>query len=194
MKINLNKSCLITLFLACMIAFSGCEKEDTDYSIDSKLEQQITKIDRADLPAGITPIRLNSKREVYDLIEKLNNIELNVSFSNESPILPRIKTRSESNVNMPGIKDVNAHLAQGYDIIIQLAYEQKGSGPIGVSSYNANTWVFSSWTQTSGVANWRSANSINYSVAGIIKWYILIDTDLFEVNRRSMSVSGDEPV
>ena len=75
-----------------------------------------------------------------------------------------------------------------------IAYEKKVSGPISVSSDNKNTWVFSSWTQTAGVANWRSSSSINYAITGIIKWYVLIQTDLFEVSRRETSVSGDEPV
>ncbi|MDD3038919.1 hypothetical protein [Bacteroides sp.] len=95
---------------------------------------------------------------------------------------------------MPGITNVDVELGKGYDILIHLVYKKKGSGPISVSSDNKNTWVFSSWTQTVGVANWRSSSFINYAITSIIKWYIIIQTDLFEVNRRETSVLGDEPV
>lgn len=193
-RFSLNKIYFFTLFLGFMIAFSGCESENIEYPINPELEKRIAEISKADLPMGITPLKLNNKGDIYALIEKLDKIELNASFASETPALPRVKTRGESNVNLPGIKDVDAQLAQGYDIVIHLAYEEKGRGPINVTSDNSTTWVFSSWTQTAGVANWRSANSINYAITGIIKWYILIQTDLFEVSRRDTSVSGDEPV
>lgn len=183
---------LIILLLGFMIVFNACEKDD-DFSINPEMNERITEISQSQLPAEVIPLRLNSKAELYTLIEKLDKVELNVSFSSEIPKLPRLKTRAEA-PDLPGITNVDAELGKGYDIVIHLAYEKKGSGPISVSSDNKNTWVFSSWTQTAGVANWRSSSSINYAITGIIKWYVLIQTDLFEVSRRETSVSGDEPV
>lgn len=179
------------MLLGLMIVFNACDKE-SDSSTNPEMNKRITEISESKLPAGVIPLKLNSEADMYALIEKLDKVELNVSFLSEIPTLPRIKNRRE--VDLPGITDVEAQLAEGYDIVIHLAYEKKGQSPIFVSSDNKHTWVFSSWTQTAGVANWRSANSINYAITGIIKWYIIIQTDLFEVSRRETSVSGDEPV
>lgn len=182
----------LIILLGIMIVFNACQKENSSPT-NSEIDSRITEISESQLPLGVIPLRLNSKSEMYTLIEKLDTVKLNVSFSSEISTLPRLKNRSEV-PDLPGITNVDAQLAEGYDIVIHLAYERKGQGPIFVSSDNKNTWVFSSWTQTAGVANWRSANSINYAITGIIKWYIIIQTDLFEVNRREMSVSGDEAV
>ena len=149
-------------------------------------------ISKESIPEGIEPIVLKDKAELYDFIKEMDKVELCGiidSIDTESEMVATrslLKNRSEG----PGITSITSDLASGYTIIIQLAYTEKGSGSINVSSTQANTWAFAKWEQTSGVASWIGESSIQYSVAGNITWYIVVDLEFIEVDRKNMTVSG----
>ena len=185
---------LFYAFVSVALFMVGCSNdENAKFEVDTELENRCIAISMEDVPEGVEPLVLKDKAELYELIEKLDNVNLCVTEAPSKAGLVSIralKDRSERG----GIKSIETNLNPGgqtdYTILIQLAYAQRGSGSITVTSTEANTWYFSSWTQTAGTASWLGQSSIQYSIAGDIKMYIMIKLQLFEVRRVNMTVDG----
>lgn len=183
--------------LGLMIGLSGCTEEREEFHVDTTNHQaeeaQIRVISQSDIPEGIQPMAFESKTELDDFINEINNIEFETSRALAVSVT-RIKTRTEG--GSAGTKSITADLdSKGeYQILIDLTYARKGEGEIQVASKNVNTWVFSSWTQDTGVASWLGTSSIQYALTGTVKWYVILELEFIEVSRRSFSVSGTEQV
>lgn len=153
--------------------------------IQTRLDSQfnIKKISREELPEGIVPLEVKNEDELNVYLQKFEKISITPIVNKNKRLL--VKNRSEG----PGS---HSHVvsSDGYDILIILAWEKRGSGSISVTSTNAETWFFTAWEQTSGVASWDGPNTINYNVTGLLKFYVGIGDNIIEFSRTAVTLEG----
>jgi hypothetical protein len=192
------------------IIFQGCEKEELDI-LDIPQENglcNVKQIPMSELPEGIEPLKVDSRKEFENIIYHLNHLE--VKTTNDTPDkiisekkselvvgiffkkletlnIPRLKTRSIET----GIIDTEAENVGGLSVLIHLAYTYIG-GSITVTSTESSSSWFLGWQQTAGVASFvNNNNNIQYSVRGDVITYVLFESSLFEVSRTNYSIDGN---
>lgn len=187
---------LILLSFCCTVvaAMQSCSRNSDEFTIKnsalsctdiSSLKapfiRTIKSINEDALPKGVVPLQLQTKDELNDLLKEIENIQCNIT-TNKKPI---IKSRSESG---PGSFS-SVHYYGDYDILVVFAWEEKG-GELQVATTNASSWYFSAWEQTTAVAAWDGMHRIRYDITGIIKIYVLVELELFEISRIPVTMNG----
>lgn len=193
------------LFLAAIaigsISFIACENDSAledihmqknTVEVKSVSEVQIRTVNKDEIPKGIRPLQLDSQDELDKFVAEFGQVDFNGLRIGKK--VKRVKTRSEDDDNRAGTVNITADLGGGYTILIHLAYERKGSGSINVSSEEASTWFFSTWTQTSGVASWYNESTISYSITGDVKVYVVANLEWIEISKQNMSIDGTTSV
>lgn len=172
----------IVIAFSSVLSFQSCGDE-IELSKKPNIENRIKYISESDIPSGVVPLHLDNMDELYALIDKMDSVKLKIVTPNK---FNRFKVFAET-----GSTSAVTNLANNadYNITITLAWSQHGA-PISVDSHNTNTWLFASWTQNTGVANWNSDSKISYNVTGTLKWYVVVSWNFIEIDRQDMTTSG----
>ena len=178
---------LSVIILITGISFlQSCSNDDSETTIRPELEKRIKVISKSDIPKGVIPLVLNSREELYALIEKMDSIKVLGSVVDHTKKNQRIKSRAPEVGQIPLSAEV---YGPNYVISITISYNLENHSA-AVSSESSTTWYFSSWTQTSGQAAFNG-NKIDYALTGDLKWYAIVSLQWIEINKKIIPVSGN---
>lgn len=196
----IKKFTTLLLFIAIGVLIQSCNKGFEEIALETKADDLVlksTKIDlktrancnnsirsitKAEIPEDVTPLVLKDQQELEDLLDKLAATNLQVV----DKMVPKLATTRQEG---PGS---NGHIVYygSYDIMLTLAWSERGRGDISVHTTNASTWYFSKWEQNTGVASWDGNSRIRYDVTGTIKVYVLVSAELIEISREGATING----
>ena len=211
MKFTNKKIIFTTFVIAVFITVMGILQSCGN---DSEVTSNTNQIGISDLPLGVTPIKVNSRAEMNNTIDRIKQADVvkSQTLSNKNGINKnyqiRIKvynnTLLEKNTDLnalkrfkaPPVEDVKRDDASMfYDVNISFKYDQQG-GKVTTTSHSEGFTYGQTWTQLSTTeATWNSDNTmINYTVKGTITYYFLIPgTGMIEVYNRDVILKGSTP-
>lgn len=176
----------------------SCQNEEFENSFNQESQIQMRKITSNDIPTGITPIVLKDKAELNEFIENIEYLKItksNEPINNSRRFIKRTKSIEE--IESVGTKNITTKVYSNYlgdnVILIHLAYD-KEEKEVDVSSENYETWPVATWTQTSGKAKWSGDSSIEYSITGDIKWYVIVELQFIEISKQNFTIEGNTEI
>lgn len=185
----------LLFFTFVIFGISSCTKEECSDSNDAQenVEVKIRRISKDEVPFGVQPLKVNSQAEFDRVVNEMKQLKSKVVITDEhsqkvSGGITRVKSRSEG--ESVGSKSVRGYLSNDKTILIFLLWNKIG-GNIQINSTNEHTWPFSTWTQEAGGANWIGRESIQYTVIGTVKTFLITSNGgWFELSRTSHTVTG----
>jgi hypothetical protein len=178
---------IVTAFvlLSTLPFLQSCSNSDEPTTLRPDLEKRIKYISKSEIPKGVIPIQLNNMDELYALIERMDIIKVvGVNIDN----FKNKRFKAKGNMEVGTVNTTADVYGSSYVINIHLPYDLN-KHEASVSSENSETWHFSSWTQTSGVATIND-NKIDYSLTGDLIWYAIVSWNFIEIDRKNIPVSG----
>lgn len=182
------------LFLTLAIwGISSCTKEECESDEQENVEVKIRQISEDEVPFGVRPLKVNSQEEFDEVVNEMKRMKSKIvivddTLKTRKERMARLKSRSEG--ASIGTKTERGYLSSDKTILIFMLWKQFG-GDISVNSTNEHTWPFSTWTQESGAGIWHGPNSIEYTVLGTVKTFLIASNGgWFEISRTSHTVTG----
>jgi hypothetical protein len=193
----------IFTIVSVLCVIQSCNKNDgvtIKQELNPDMEKRIKNISYSDLPAGVIPLKVNSREELYKAIKYYDGLfEKPMAIDS---IYDKIHFKSTKAASGPGvltwydsIDGVSGFLGYftGITIKVILGWTTYGA-PVHCSSSQASASGCAYWTDDYSTGWWINSNTIHYDVNGSVSYYIIIKSVLTVVAGKAVHDYGEKAI